>query len=239
LADALREYAAVTKDSPHHADAQLRIAIIEMRNGDLRQAEQRVRAVLRTRPALMGAWEVLSGVLLEAKAYQRLVDESKDIASAAGASNVLLYNRAIALEFLHRYGEMEAALRRILRRNPRHAEALNFLGYSLAERGERLDEAKELIQRALKIKPDSPYYLDSLAWVYYRQGRLTRALRLQRKALAGDVQDPVMYEHLGDIYRALGRNADAAAAYRKALGMKHEQAQRVRRKLRAVLGGQS
>jgi len=119
-----------------------------------------------------------------------------------------------------RAGDMEAAIaqmRALLAVNPDHAEALNFVGYALAERGERLEEAERLLQRALELRPENGYFLDSLGWVYYQRGDMARAVAtLERAAAAGDAE-PTILEHLGDAYRKAGREADAAATWRRAL----------------------
>lgn len=123
-------------------------------------------------------------------------------------------------EVLDRTGQREAALaqmRELLAVKPDHAEALNFLGYAYAERGERLDEAQGYIERALKIDPDNGYFLDSLGWVLFRKGDAQGAVTALEKAdrLAGP--EPTILDHLGEAYRRLQRPADAARAWKRAL----------------------
>jgi tetratricopeptide (TPR) repeat protein len=98
-----------------------------------------------------------------------------------------------------------------------HAEALNYLGYTYAERGERLDEAQALLERALALEPENGYYLDSLGWVFFKKGDLERAVKALERADAVVGPEPTVLEHLGDSYRAAQRPGDAAAAYRRAL----------------------
>ena len=119
-----------------------------------------------------------------------------------------------------RAGQRDAALaqmRSVLTVKADHAEALNYLGYSYAERGERLDEAQELLERALKLEPENGYYLDSLGWVFFKRGDLERAAKALEQADALVGPEPTILEHLGDCYRAARRLGDAAAAYRRAL----------------------
>jgi tetratricopeptide (TPR) repeat protein len=123
-------------------------------------------------------------------------------------------------EAYDRAGQRDAALaqmRSVLAVKADHSEALNYLGYSYAERGERLDEAQELLERALKIEPENGYYLDSLGWVYFKKGDLERALKALERADALVGPEPTILEHLGDCYRAASRPGEAAAAYRRAL----------------------
>jgi tetratricopeptide (TPR) repeat protein len=119
-----------------------------------------------------------------------------------------------------RAGQTEIALaqmRALLAVNPDHAEALNFVGYALAEQGVKLEDAERLVRRALELKPRSGHILDSLGWVLFRRGDARRAVELleQADALAGP--DATILEHLGDAYRATARPGDAVQAYRRAL----------------------
>lgn len=111
----------------------------------------------------------------------------------------------------------ERVLRDLIARDPLDANALNSLGYMFAERGERLDEAVELLQRAVKIEPDNPSYLDSLGWAYFQQGRLDLADEPLTKAAAELKDSSVVQDHLGDLRFRQQRHADAAAAWERAL----------------------
>jgi len=123
-------------------------------------------------------------------------------------------------EAYERAGQRELALeqmRAVLAVKADHAEALNFIGYSYAERGEHLDEAQTLVERALKIEPDNGYYLDSLGWVLFKRGDLQRAAKALERAEQIVGPEATILEHLGDTYRAEERPGEAAAAYRRAL----------------------
>jgi tetratricopeptide (TPR) repeat protein len=111
----------------------------------------------------------------------------------------------------------EKSLRDLIARDPLDANALNSLGYMYAERGERLDEAVTLLQRALKVEPNNPSYLDSLGWAYFQQGRLDLADGPLTEA-AGKLQgNSVVQEHLGDLRFKQQRYAEATAAWERAL----------------------
>ena len=101
--------------------------------------------------------------------------------------------------------------------DPQNAAALNYVGYTWAEKGVNLAKAESFILRALKIEPDNPQYLDSLGWVYYQRGRFKRAAEELEKAHVQIPNEPTVMEHLGDAYRKLGRKADALALYQRAL----------------------
>lgn len=131
-----------------------------------------------------------------------------------------------------RRAEAEAALRKCLELDPKHAEALNYLGYMWAERGENLAEARAMIERAVELKPNTPAYLDSLAWVLFKQGEAGQALKHQLRAIElSKKPDATLLDHLGDIYAALGRPTEARDAWRKSLEL--EPNPDVEKKLRA------
>ncbi len=120
----------------------------------------------------------------------------------------LLFARSMVLDKLNRQAEMEQDLRRILEIDPKNTNALNAWGYTLADRGERLDEAHTLISRALEQSPDNPYILDSLGWVLFRKGDLAGAEARLRQALSL-LPDAEVYAHLVEVLHALGRTDDA------------------------------
>ncbi|RMF15431.1 MAG: tetratricopeptide repeat protein [Candidatus Dadabacteria bacterium] len=126
-----------------------------------------------------------------------------------------------------------AAMEEVLRRNPDHADALNFLGYSLAEEGRDLDRAFSLIQRALKLRPDAGYIMDSMGWVLFQQGKAEEAIDWLERAVEREGPDPVILEHLGDAYAVTGRDNDAVRAWSTALEQVEdpEARQRLRSKL--------
>ncbi len=131
-------------------------------------------------------------------------------------SQDLLYNRALFVVELGDFAWMERDLRRLLEDDPDYADALNALGYTLADRNERLDEAFAYISRALKLRPDSPAVLDSMGWVLYRQGDLVQAASYLRRALAL-AQDDEIAAHLGEVLWVSGQRADAQAVWREGL----------------------
>lgn len=131
----------------------------------------------------------------------------------------------------------ERVLRDLIAKDPLDANALNSLGYMLAERGERLDEAVTLLQRALKIEPDNPSYLDSLGWAYFQQGRLDLADPPLTQAAASLKESSVVQDHLGDLRYRQQRYSEAAEAWKRALAGDGQAIDRakIERKLREAL----
>ena len=127
----------------------------------------------------------------------------------------LMYDYALAAEKLGKVDAMETALRKVIESVPDNHHAYNALGYSLADRNTRLDEALELIDKAMKMAPGDPYIMDSMGWVQYRLGKLKEAEHFLRQAytLRNDVEIAV---HLGEVLWAQGDKEGAARLWREA-----------------------
>ncbi len=127
------------------------------------------------------------------------------------------FSRAVAYERSRRWPEAEADFRAALEIEPNQATVLNYLGYSLVERGESLDEALEMIERAVAAEPDSGYITDSLAWALFRLGRYEEAVPHMERAVELEPTDPILNDHLGDVYWVVGRQREARFQWRRAL----------------------
>ena len=142
----------------------------------------------------------------------------------------LYFQLGAACERNGNYVRAEACLEKCLRLSPDSAEALNYLGYMWADRGTKLDRARELIEKALKAEPRNAAYLDSMGWVLFRLHQPQAALDYLLQAVRfSEADDPVLYDHLGDVYAALGLEAKAREAWARSLAL--EPNDEVRRKL--------
>jgi len=162
---------------------------------------------------------------------KRLIAANPDDARALHVLSLILQDK----------GDVQGAertLRDLIARDPIDANALNSLGYLLAERGERLDEAVTLVQRALKVEPGNPSYLDSLGWAYFQQGRIDLADSPLTEAAATLKTSSVVQDHLGDLRFRQQRYADAAAAWERALSGDGQSIDRtkIERKIREARG---
>jgi tetratricopeptide (TPR) repeat protein len=139
------------------------------------------------------------------------------IDSGVGGNWFLHYARGISHERLKQWDQAEADFRRALELNPDQPQVLNYLGYSLVERQEKLDEALDMIERAVAARPDSGYIVDSLGWVLFRLGRYNEAVEHMEHAVELMPVDPVVNDHLGDVYWAVGRAREAEFQWKRAL----------------------
>ena len=149
------------------------------------------------------AWQAAFDLLGEG--FQRFPDETD-----------WLYTQAMVAERMAHYDDMERLLRQHMGLQPEDHQALNALGYSLADRGLRLDEARGLIEKALAKAPNDPFITDSLGWVQFRQGQLEQAIATLQKAWASRA-DAEIAAHLGEVLWAAGRTQEARQAWAQGL----------------------
>ena len=149
-----------------------------------------------------------AALLREAKQVQTAFTLLDDALISQPEQPDLLYETALLAEKLEKTDVLESRLRKLIKLQPESAQAYNALGYSFAERNLNLGEARELIEKALKLLPDDAFILDSLGWVLYRQGDLPGALANLEQAYAKR-DDPEVAAHMGEVLWALGRKEDA------------------------------
>lgn len=152
-------------------------------------------------------WPEAEGAAAEAEKRSTTAEEKRYVASVLGS----IYERQ------KKYDLAEEKFRRVLADDPQDGGALNYLGYMLADRGLRLDEAVGLIKRALEIDPQNGAYLDSMGWAYFKQGNYLLAEENLRKAVSRVGNDATLHDHLGDLYQKTGRLKLATAHWERAL----------------------
>ena len=158
-----------------------------------------------------------ASALLQLKRNNEALALLKDAVAQAPDDTTVLFQYGAALDRAGLPNDAEKAFRDVIAKDPLDAGALNYLGYMLAERGTGLDEAVSLIQRALKVEPDNPSYLDSLGWAYLQQGKLDLADPALATAAEKLPRNSVIQDHLGDLRLKQNRRADAIAAWQRAL----------------------
>lgn len=201
----------------NRANAQVRIAGVHAAQGDLPQAREIMQALRVQFPDDSAMMYLIEGELLR---KQNQPQQAIDLYTGALEANPddpdLLYARAMAAVGIDRVDLLERDLRQILLNDPDHVDALNALGYTLADRTDRFEEARRFIERALQLRPDEPAIMDSMGWVLYRLGELEAAEGYLRQALE-QVFDAEIAAHLGEVLWELGRQDEARTVWRKAL----------------------
>ena len=206
-------------DSPQRAlEVQTRRASLLARQGKVKEARLLIQAVPeRTGDDARAKLVAEAQVLRDIKRWQ----EAGDVLAAASqrfSDDVdLVYEHAMVEEKLEHWDAMERLLRRVIALKPEHPHAHNALGYSLADRGVRLPEARDLVTRALQLSPGDPFITDSLGWIEFRMGNRDEALRLLRQAHAAR-PDTEIAAHLGEVLWAMGQRDEARTVWQDARG---------------------
>ena len=195
--------------------AQARRARILARQGKLEEARQAIQSAPEIQPddarnKLLAEAQLLREYQQPGLAYQMLADELKSDPD----DETLLYETAMTAESADDVADMERLLRRLIELNPKSASAYNALGYSLADRGLRLDEAKRLIEQAVQLAPDDSFIQDSLGWVEFRLGHTQEARRILEAAYKKR-HDADIAAHLGEVLWTLGEHDAARAIWRE------------------------
>jgi tetratricopeptide (TPR) repeat protein len=137
----------------------------------------------------------------------------------------LFYSRGVCNERMKDWPAAEADFKEALVLSPDESLVLNYLGYSWVDQGSNLKQAMDYIRKAVKLKPDDGYYVDSLGWAYYRLGNLPAAVENLERAVELKPDDPIINDHLGDAYWKVGRTLEAKYQWQQALTLKPEEDQ--------------
>jgi len=217
LARAREMLEEVPPESALYPEAQLQLAFLAQRDEDLGAAVEHANAALAKRPDSTGIIEFLIAVERDRERMPAAVELAERLVETAPQNDRYRFMLGALYD---ESGDRPAALaemRRSIEINGENAAALNYLGYSLAEEGRDLDEAEDLILRALAVDPNDGFYIDSLGWVYYQRGEYARAVEQLERAVELTGDDPTINEHLADAYRMTGRELEALQLYREAL----------------------
>ncbi|MBK8523343.1 MAG: tetratricopeptide repeat protein [Betaproteobacteria bacterium] len=193
-----------------YATAQIRTAQLLIKQGEtLAVAQEHLQTSAKRYPPAQTQFVVAEAQLLRDAGRDEEALALLDQVNAKQPDQAeVLYDAALLAEKLGRMNIVEANLRRVIELRPDNAHAYNALGYSLAERGIRLDEARQLIAKALELAPEDPFIMDSMGWVLYRQGDLQGALTFLEKAYAIK-KDAEIAAHLGEVLWVLERREEA------------------------------
>lgn len=213
---ALRWYRRV-RGGRYFIDARIRMAMLMASAGDLAGAQAQLQAIEPRTIRQQQKLYLAKGALLSvAKHYQGAFDLYSEALTQLPNDPGLLYARSLVAERLNKLDVVESDLKRILARDPNNVQALNALGYTLADRTRRYKTALGYIERALEQQPDDPAILDSMGWVQYRLGHYAKAVKYLRKAYA-KMKDAEIGAHLGEVLWVVGKRQAARKIWNEAL----------------------
>lgn len=214
--EALKWYGSVT-NGDQYVNAQSRYAGILAKQGKLPEARQHLQqATARDNVQRVQLAQAEAQLLRDANAYQEAFDVLGQALVKMPNTPDLLYDQAMAAEKVNRFDVLESNLKTLIKLRPDHAHAYNALGYTLADRNQRIEEAHGLIETALKLAPEDPFIMDSMGWVLYRMGRGKESLDYLQKAFKLR-PDAEIAAHLGEVLWALGQHDQAKQVWGGAL----------------------
>ncbi len=230
---AIEHFRRIPSDSGYYVSARIRVAQL------LREKKQYDLAIKELESALKKRKEkefylVLSFIYEEKKDYESALKAVLEALEYNPEDIELLFQKGVILDKMGKKDECIKVMKYILKLDPDNADALNYIGYTYAEQGINLDLALELLKKAVKIKPNSGYIIDSLGWVYFQKGEYEKAIYYLEKAVRLTPDDPVITEHLGDAYMKKGLYEKALKTYKKALNLDPEDRDKIKKKIERI-----
>jgi tetratricopeptide (TPR) repeat protein len=225
-ADALAIYERIKRDSPFFWTGRLRMAMTLDTLSRTDEAKKQLEAMAAEQPSrpapLIELGDIERGhsrFAAAASAYSRAIAR---IAHPGTEDWRVFYSRGISYERSGQWPRAEADLKRALALEPDQPLVLNYLGYTWIDKGQNVSEAMKMVQRAVDLRPDDGYIVDSLGWAYFRLGEYGRATETLERAIELLPEDPTINDHLGDAYWRTGRRVEARYQWKRALQFKPE-----------------
>lgn len=215
--EALRILQSIDSSQDIYAQVLSLQARLFWQRGDIQKALSSARSGRQSFPDEERFWLLESDILQDAGQKKQALQVLMQARQHFPDSVPVLFQTGLMAYEQGKHKKAISLMEKILELKPDHAEAMNFIGYSLVEKGVKLERAFELISRALKMDPNNGYFLDSLAWYQYQSGHFEKAWQIILSAVAAIDNDPVIWEHYAEIALALGKTEKAAEGYRKAL----------------------
>ncbi len=207
---------AILAVRPEEPRAIVQKAFVLDETGRTDDAVALLKEKIRTRKDHIRFYEALALILADSGKVQEAIGVLQDALKVDPENISLRFSLGTYYSRLEMHDEAIAQMRKILELDENNSEALNFIGYTWAELGIRLDDAEVLIKRALELDPNNGYITDSLGWVYFKKQEYERAVTTLERAVQLITREPIIVEHLGDAYLEVGERAKALEAYRRA-----------------------
>ena len=218
--DAIKVFESIAPEAPFRALGALRAALALDRMDRTEEAQRAFEEAIRRNPEdvqtyiqygnmLRGRERFAEAAEIYSKAIERTPNPGKGDWS-------LFYFRGIAYERTKAWNKAEADFKKALELSPDQPLVLNYLGYSWVDMGRNLEEAMRMIRKAVELRPNDGYIVDSLGWAHYRLGNYEEAVTELERAVSLKPDDPVIHDPLGDAYWQIGRNLEAQFQWRHA-----------------------
>ncbi len=198
--NALEAYESNLKLEPAYYEGHLHAGVLLYRLKRMPESIAHLREATKLNPKQPESHVVLGLAYLQSDQFEMASQAFEEGIRFNPTNADLHFNLGTVYDKLNRFDDVVRVMETALKLDPHHADALNYLGYSYADRGIKVEEALSLTKQAVALKPDNGYYVDSLGWAFYKMGRLDEALAEIKRAVALVGDDPVIFEHLGEIY---------------------------------------
>lgn len=231
----------VPRESPLWLNAQLRKAYDLNSAERVEDAKVLLTELVKAYPDDMRSHYTLGNLLRGNKEYAQAIEHYNQAIAKLGPDDKshwsVYYARGVCYERVKDWPKAEIDLKKALELDPNQELTLNYLGYSWVDQSLNLKEAMELIRRAVQLRPNDGYFVDSLGWAYYRQKDYPQAVKQLERAVELKPDDPVINDHLGDAYWHVDRKLEAKFQWKQALDLKPESDEeaKIRKKLEAGL----
>ncbi len=223
---AIAAYESVPSSSPLYEDSRIQAALVLDGLGQTDDAMKRLEEIVEANPHDVDALSALAGVQRSAKKYTEAAATYDKAIAAIGIPNkdnwTLFYFRGICYERAKEWPKAEEDFKRALELYPDQPLVLNYLGYSWVDQGLNLEEAFTMLRRAVELRPNDGYIVDSLGWAHYKLGHYAEAAETLERAVDLKPSDPVLNDHLGDAYWRVDRKIEAHFQWNHARDMQPE-----------------
>jgi tetratricopeptide (TPR) repeat protein len=226
---ALDAYTLNIQLEPSYFEGHLHLGVLFYRLKKFPDSVTHLAEASKLNPKQPESHIVLGLAYLQMEQYEKATQAFEEGIRQNPKSADLYFNLGTAYDKLNRFDEVVRVMEIALQLDPHHADTLNYLGYSYAERGIKIDQALSLTKQAVALKPENGYYVDSLGWAFFKSGLLTEALTEIKRAVALVGDDPVIFEHLGDIYAKQQRMPEAREAWLHSLELDPSNAKLIER----------
>lgn len=224
--DEIATFEAIPRSSPLWLNVQIQKAFAMTALERIDDAKVLLDGIIAEHPNDIRPLDALGGILRSKERYE----EARDYYTRAIAlvdeptkrNWALFYSRGVTNERLKNWPAAEVDFKKALELNPDESLILNYLGYSWVDQGVNLHQAMEYIRKAVSLKPDDGYYVDSLGWAYYRLGNMPKAVEQLERAVELRPDDPIINDHLGDAYWRIGRRLEAKYQWLQSLTLEPE-----------------
>jgi tetratricopeptide (TPR) repeat protein len=236
----MQAFDEIKQDSPLWLNVQIQKAFALNSLDRVDDAKALLEDLIAKQPKDVRPYDALGNILRSHERYGEAKDyysRAIDLIGKPTKDNwALFYSRGVSNERLKDWPAAESDFKEALSLSPEESLVLNYLGYSWIDQGRNVKQAMDYIRKAVKLKPDDGYYVDSLGWAYFRLGNLQAAVETLERAVELKPDDPIINDHLGDAYWRIGRKLEAKYQWQQALTLKPEEDQIVSLKQKIASG---